>query len=57
MLDLNKLKYDEQGLIPAIVQDAFTQKVLMLAYMNKQALEISIKTGFTCFYGNSSCIR
>ena len=53
MLDLETLKYDAQGLVPAIIQDAFTKKVLMLAYMNKQSLEISIQTGFTCFYSRS----
>lgn len=53
MLDLNMIKYDDRGLVPAIVQDAFTHKVLMLAYMNKQSLEISIQTGFTCFYSRS----
>lgn len=51
--DINTLKFDENGLIPAIVQDAFTNKVLMLAYMNKESLEISMQTGFTCFYSRS----
>ena len=51
--DINSLKFDEQGLIPAIVQDAFTGKVLMLAYMNKESLQISMETGFTCFYSRS----
>lgn len=51
--DINTLKFDENGLIPAIVQDAFTSKVLMLAYMNKESLEISMQTGFTCFYSRS----
>lgn len=51
--DINTLKFDAQGLIPAIVQDAFTNKVLMLAYMNKESLQISIDTGFTCFYSRS----
>ncbi len=47
------IKYDEKGLVPAIIQDVKTNEVLMLAYMNKQALEISIQTGFTCFYSRS----
>lgn len=51
--DINSLKFDAQGLIPAIVQDAFTNKVLMLAYMNKESLQISLDTGFTCFYSRS----
>lgn len=51
--DINTLKFDAQGLIPAIVQDAFTNKVLMLAYMNKESLQISMDTGFTCFYSRS----
>ncbi len=53
MLDVNKLKFDEKGLIPAIVVDAFTKKVLTLAYMNKESLEISMKEGRTCFFSRS----
>ena len=53
MLDINKLKFDEKGLIPAIVVDAYTKKVLTLAYMNKESLEISIKEGKTCFWSRS----
>ena len=53
MLDLNTLKFDEKGLIPAIVVDAETKKVLTLAYMNKESLEISIKEGKTCFWSRS----
>ena len=48
-----ELKYNSDGLIPAIVQDHFTKKVLMLAYMNAESLEISIKEGYTCFYSRS----
>lgn len=48
-----ELKYNSDGLIPAIVQDHFTKKVLMLAYMNADSLEISIKEGYTCFYSRS----
>ncbi len=53
MIDVNKLKFDEKGLIPAIVVDAFTKKVLTLAYMNKESLEISMKEGRTCFFSRS----
>ncbi len=48
-----ELKFDEKGLIPAIVQDFYTRKVLTLAYMNKESLEISIREGRTCFYSRS----
>jgi len=47
------LKFDEKGLIPAIVQDFYSKKVLMLAYMNKESLEISMKEGKTCFFSRS----
>lgn len=48
-----ELKFDEKGLIPAIVQDCKTGKVLMMAYMNKESLDITIKEGRTCFYSRS----
>ena len=48
-----ELKFDSNGLIPAIVQDHISKKVLMLAYMNKESLEITIKEGKTCFYSRS----
>lgn len=48
-----ELKFDERGLIPAIVQDARDGKVLMMAYMNKEALEKTISTGFTHFFSRS----
>ena len=51
--DINQLKFDEKGLIPAIVVDAFTKKVLTLAYMNKESLKISMEKGLTCFYSRS----
>lgn len=47
------LKFDEKGLIPAIVQDYYTKQVLTLAYMNKESLEISIRERMTCFYSRS----
>ena len=50
---LNKLKYDENGLIPAIVQDETSGKVLMLAYMNEEALKKTIETNETWFYSRS----
>jgi len=53
MLHIDELKFDEKGLIPAIVVDAETQKVLTLAYMNRESLEISIKEGRTCFWSRS----
>ena len=53
MLDINKLKFDEKGLIPAIVVDADSKKVLTLAYMNRESLEISMEKGLTCFYSRS----
>ena len=53
MLDINKLKFDEKGLIPAIVVDADSKKVLTLAYMNKESLKISMEKGLTCFYSRS----
>ncbi|MBQ2818787.1 MAG: bifunctional phosphoribosyl-AMP cyclohydrolase/phosphoribosyl-ATP diphosphatase HisIE [Clostridia bacterium] len=50
---IDKLKFDEKGLIPAVVQDHFTGKVLTVAYMNRESLEISIKEGMTCFWSRS----
>ena len=50
---IEDLKFDEKGLIPAIVVDAITKKVLTLAYMNKESLKISIEKGLTCFYSRS----
>ena len=48
-----KFKYDSNGLMPAIVQEAKTGKVLMLAYVNRRALKIALKTNKTCFYSRS----
>ena len=53
MIDTSKLKYDEKGLIPAIVVDADTKKVLTLAYMNEESLKISIEKKLTCFFSRS----
>lgn len=53
MIDIETLKFDEKGLIPAIVTDADTGKVLTLAYMNKESLQISMDKGLTCFFSRS----
>jgi len=53
MLNIDELKFDEKGLIPAIVVDAVSKKVLTLAYMNRESLEISIKEEMTCFWSRS----
>ena len=53
MVDINKLKFDDKGLIPAIVVDAITKKVLTLAYMNEESLRITMEKGLTCFYSRS----
>lgn len=53
MTEIKELKFDEKGLIPAIVYDARTKKILTLAYMNEQSLKISLEKGLTCFYSRS----
>lgn len=53
MLDIETLRFDEKGLIPAVVVDALTKKVLTVAYMNKESLTISMKEGRTCFWSRS----
>lgn len=53
MVDIQKLKFDEKGLIPAIVVDASTNQVLTLAYMNEESLRISIEKKLTCFWSRS----
>ncbi len=53
MQNIDKLKFDDNGLIPAIVVDYYTKEVLTLAYMNKESLEISMREGKTCFYSRS----
>jgi len=53
MINIDELKFDEKGLIPAIVVDAYSKKVLTLAYMNRESLEISLKEGKTCFWSRS----
>ena len=53
MIDINTLKFDEKGLIPAIVVDAETKQVLTLAYMNRESLQISMEKQLTCFWSRS----
>ena len=53
MINIDSLKFDEKGLIPAIVVDAETKKVLTLAYMSKESLKISMEKGLTCFFSRS----
>ena len=53
MIKIDELKFDEKGLIPAVVVDNATKKVLTVAYMNRESLEISIKEGTTCFWSRS----
>lgn len=53
MVNMDELKFDEKGLIPAIVVDAITKKVLTLAYMNRESLKISMEKGLTCFWSRS----
>ena len=53
MVGLSELKYDDRGLIPAIVIDSVTKKVLMMAYMNEESLKISIEKELCCFYSRS----
>lgn len=53
MINIDELKFNEKGLIPAIVVDAVTKRVLTLAYMNKESLKISLEKELTCFYSRS----
>jgi len=53
MIEINELKFDQNGLIPAIVADSATGKALMLAYMNSDSLRISMEEGRTCFWSRS----
>ena len=53
MININELKFDEKGLIPAVVIDNKTKKLLTLAYMSRESLEISIEKGLTCFFSRS----
>ena len=53
MLNIDELKFDEKGLIPAVVVDSITKKVLTVAYMNRESLMISMEKGKTCFWSRS----
>ena len=53
MVNIDELEFDEKGLIPAVVVDSISKKVLTVAYMNKESLEISMQKGLTCFYSRS----
>ena len=53
MINIDELKFDEKGLIPAIVVDAITKRVLTLAYMNRESLQISMEKELTCFWSRS----
>ena len=53
MIDVKNLKFDQNGLIPAVVVDSITKKVLTVAYMNEESLKISIEKGLTCFWSRS----
>jgi phosphoribosyl-ATP pyrophosphohydrolase/phosphoribosyl-AMP cyclohydrolase len=53
MIDINELKFDEKGLIPAIVVDSVTKRVLTLAYMNEESLRITLEEERTCFFSRS----
>mgnify|MGYP004480317799 FL=1 len=53
MINIDELKFDEKDLIPAVVQDAVNGRVLTVAYMNRESIEISMKEGRTCFFSRS----
>lgn len=53
MIDINEVKFDEKGLVPAIVVDTNTKQVLTLAYMNEESLKISVEKKLTCFWSRS----
>lgn len=53
MINTDELKFDENGLIPAVVVDAYSKKVLTVAYMNKESLKISMEKGLSCFWSRS----
>ncbi len=52
-MDIKDLKFDEKGLIPAVVQDFYTREVLTVAYMNRESLEITLREKKTCFWSRS----
>ncbi|OPL10441.1 MAG: phosphoribosyl-AMP cyclohydrolase [Firmicutes bacterium ML8_F2] len=52
-LDTNELKYDQRGLIPAVIQDVRTNAVLMLGYMNEESIKRTLREGKVCFWSRS----
>ena len=52
-MNIEQIKFDEKGLVPAIIQDYYTKEVLTLAYMNKESLEITLRDKKTCFFSRS----
>lgn len=50
---LDALRYDAAGLVPAIAQDATSRDVLMLAWMSRESLEITLRDGYACYYSRS----
>ena len=50
---IESLKFDNDGLIPAVIQDFYTKEILTLAYMNKESLKITLEEEKTCFYSRS----
>jgi len=53
MIDIKELKFDEKGLITAVVTDYYSKEVLTVAYMNEESLKITMEEGKTCFYSRS----
>lgn len=53
MTEIDQLKFDEKGLIPAVIVEAGTHRLLMVAYMNRESLKISMETGKNCFWSRS----
>lgn len=53
MINIDELKFDDAGLIPAVVVDSITRRVLTVAYMNRESLKISMERGLTCFWSRS----
>jgi len=53
MFNIDELKFDKDGLIPAVVVDSISKKVLTVAYMNRESLKITMERGLTCFYSRS----
>lgn len=53
MINIDELKFDEKGLIPAVVVDSISKKVLTVAYMNRESLRVSMEKGLTCFWSRS----